>query len=72
MEIPPPPALIDMVGGVAPGRPLVERLRDHADVHLVGGAVRDLLLGKAPTDLDLVVEGDGTRWFPSSGTGRPP
>ena len=27
-------------------------------VHLVGGAVRDLLLGGEPSDLDLVVEGD--------------
>ena len=27
-------------------------------MHLVGGAVRDLLMGGAPTDLDLVVEGD--------------
>lgn len=27
-------------------------------VHLVGGAVRDLLLGRAPRELDLVVEGD--------------
>ena len=28
-------------------------------VHLVGGAVRDLLLGAEPHELDLVVEGDG-------------
>jgi tRNA nucleotidyltransferase (CCA-adding enzyme) len=28
---------------------------------LVGGSVRDLLLGQAPTDLDLVVEGDAAR-----------
>ena len=27
-------------------------------VHLVGGAVRDLLLGRAPRELDVVVEGD--------------
>jgi tRNA nucleotidyltransferase (CCA-adding enzyme) len=27
-------------------------------VHLVGGAVRDLLLGRVPRELDLVVEGD--------------
>ncbi len=27
-------------------------------VHLVGGAVRDLLLGRRPRELDLVVEGD--------------
>ena len=27
-------------------------------VHLVGGAVRDLLLERTPRELDLVVEGD--------------
>lgn len=37
---------------------LLPRLGDAAGVHLVGGAVRDLLLGGAPPDLDLVVEGD--------------
>ena len=44
--------------GALPG---VERLRDAAGdepVHLVGGAVRDLLLDRPRTDIDLVVEGD--------------
>ena len=43
-------ALIDMAAGVAgeEGTPL----------YLVGGAVRDLLLGRPTEDLDLVVEGD--------------
>jgi tRNA nucleotidyltransferase (CCA-adding enzyme) len=59
MDIPPPPALLDMVRRLGPGRVLIERLRERADVYVVGGAVRDLLLGKAPTDLDLAVEGDG-------------
>jgi tRNA nucleotidyltransferase (CCA-adding enzyme) len=36
----------------------MSRLRDDAGVHLVGGAVRDLLLGDEPFDLDFVVEGD--------------
>ena len=27
-------------------------------VHVVGGAVRDLLLGRMPREIDLVVEGD--------------
>lgn len=31
-------------------------------VYLVGGFVRDLLLGQETTDLDLVVEGDGLRF----------
>lgn len=38
--------------------PLIARLRDDAAVHLVGGAVRDLLLGDEPFDLDFVVEDD--------------
>ncbi len=37
---------------------LLERLGDQPDVFLVGGSVRDLLLGAAPDELDLVVEGD--------------
>ena len=43
-------ALIDMAAGIAAdeGTPL----------YLVGGAVRDLLLGRSTEDLDLVVEGD--------------
>ena len=43
-------ALIDMAAGIAAdeGTPL----------YLVGGAVRDLLLGRPTEDLDLVVEGD--------------
>jgi tRNA nucleotidyltransferase (CCA-adding enzyme) len=36
-------------------------------VHLVGGAVRDLLLGGAPIDLDLVVEGDAEAFARSLG-----
>ena len=38
--------------------PLLEAVRGIAGLHLVGGAVRDLLLGRDPVDLDLVVEGD--------------
>jgi tRNA nucleotidyltransferase (CCA-adding enzyme) len=30
--------------------------------YLVGGSVRDLLLGKANLDIDLVIEGDGIRF----------
>jgi tRNA nucleotidyltransferase (CCA-adding enzyme) len=44
--------------GALPG---VERVREAAadtPVHLVGGAVRDLLLGRPRADLDLVVEGE--------------
>ena len=31
-------------------------------LHAVGGAVRDLLRGRVPRELDLVVEGDAVAW----------
>jgi tRNA nucleotidyltransferase (CCA-adding enzyme) len=52
-----PEELADRVAGL----PGIERVRAAAaetPVHLVGGAVRDLLLGRDRADLDLVVEGD--------------
>jgi tRNA nucleotidyltransferase (CCA-adding enzyme) len=39
-------------------RPLLDRLSSTEGVYLVGGAVRDLLLGSDPLDLDLVVDGE--------------
>ena len=42
-------AVLERVGEAGGGAP----------VYLVGGAVRDLLLGRANLDVDLVVEGDG-------------
>ncbi|MCW2952333.1 MAG: Polynucleotide adenylyltransferase region, partial [Conexibacter sp.] len=49
------PARLRALPAVAP---LIDVLGAAADVHVVGGAVRDLLLGGAPLDVDLVVEGD--------------
>lgn len=60
MEIPPAPELIERLRSLPAGRPLLSHLGERTRVHLVGGAVRDLLLGGAPTDLDLVVEGDAS------------
>ena len=58
MEIPDRTELIELLRSLPAAAPLLDRLRDVAGVHVVGGAVRDLLLGGRPTDLDLVVEGD--------------
>ena len=40
------------------GRRLLDAAAGVEGVHLVGGAVRDLLLGREPRELDVVVEGD--------------
>jgi tRNA nucleotidyltransferase (CCA-adding enzyme) len=54
-----PEQTLERIHALPAARPLVARLGDHgAPVHLVGGAVRDVLLGGTPFDLDLVVEGD--------------
>ncbi|MCP9491379.1 MAG: hypothetical protein MSC31_16115 [Solirubrobacteraceae bacterium MAG38_C4-C5] len=49
-----PPALRALPAGAA----LLDALGGEPGVHLVGGAVRDLLLGREPRELDVVVEGD--------------
>ena len=44
---------------LAPGAEIVlGAVGDEPGVHVVGGAVRDVLLGRSPHELDLVVEGD--------------
>jgi len=40
------------------GRELLDLARGRTDVALVGGAVRDLMLGRTPRELDVVVEGE--------------
>jgi tRNA nucleotidyltransferase (CCA-adding enzyme) len=42
------------------GRELLDLAADREDVELVGGAARDLLLGRAPRELDVVVTGDAS------------
>ncbi|HZE04426.1 MAG TPA: hypothetical protein VE127_04330, partial [Solirubrobacteraceae bacterium] len=58
MPGPDPDALLERFAALPAAGPLLARLRDVDDVYLVGGAVRDLELGGAPLDLDLVVDGD--------------
>ncbi len=58
MEIPAPHVLLERVRAL-PGAPaLLARLPEGPGVHLVGGAVRDLLLERTPRELDLLVEDD--------------
>src|SRR5690349_11019813 len=50
--------LLDRLRGVPGAAPVLDALADLTGVWVVGGAVRDALLGREPRDLDLVVEGD--------------
>lgn len=59
-----PEARIDNIAealrGAYPELAAVHDVAGGKPVYLVGGAVRDLLLGQGRTDIDLVVEGDAT------------
>ena len=46
------------LAGLPGGRELLTLGAERPDIALVGGAVRDLLLGRTPRELDLVVEAD--------------
>jgi tRNA nucleotidyltransferase (CCA-adding enzyme) len=50
--------LLDQLRALPSAIPLLERLSGVSGVYVVGGGVRDLLLGGQPVDLDLLVEGD--------------
>jgi tRNA nucleotidyltransferase (CCA-adding enzyme) len=50
------PQLLERLAGLPRGRDVLAGPLEGA--HLVGGAVRDLALGHAPREIDLVVEGD--------------
>jgi tRNA nucleotidyltransferase (CCA-adding enzyme) len=51
-------AVLAAVGDHPGGRELLELARAGGEVSLVGGATRDLLLGRAPRELDVVVAAD--------------
>lgn len=58
MDTPTAKVLLSRFSALPPARPLLARLGEGQDVYLVGGAVRDLILGAEPLDLDLVVDGE--------------
>jgi len=53
-----PDDLLERLRDLPGAAPLFDALADVPGVWIVGGAVRDALLGRDPRDLDLVVEGD--------------
>ncbi len=61
------PKLLEQAVALPAARSLVGQLPAAPTVWLVGGAVRDLLLGGSPLDLDLVVEGDAAAFAASLG-----
>ncbi len=58
MAQPIPNVLLSRFSELPAAGPLLDRLAEADGVYLVGGAVRDLLLGGEPLDLDLVIEGE--------------
>jgi tRNA nucleotidyltransferase (CCA-adding enzyme) len=50
--------LLERVGRLPCGPRLLDAAAAQEGVHLVGGAVRDLLLGREPRELDVAVEGE--------------
>jgi len=53
-----PQDVLEALRALPCGARLLRAVAPEEPVHLVGGAVRDLLLGREPRELDLVVEGD--------------
>lgn len=52
-------SLLDAINALPGAGVLLDAVRESgADAHLVGGATRDLLLGRRPRELDVVVDGD--------------
>ena len=51
-------AVLEALRGLPGGSELLELARDRPDLELIGGATRDLLLGRSPRELDVVLAGD--------------
>jgi tRNA nucleotidyltransferase (CCA-adding enzyme) len=53
--------VLDALGRLPGGRELLTIAEARADLAVVGGAARDLLLGREPRELDVVVDGEAAR-----------
>jgi tRNA nucleotidyltransferase (CCA-adding enzyme) len=58
MSVAPPETVLEQLRQLPGGEALLDVASERDDVALVGGAVRDLLLGWTPRELDVVVGGD--------------
>ncbi len=54
-----PELVLERLRALERGERLLAALDGIGGIHVVGGAVRDLLLGRSPRDLDLVAEAEG-------------
>lgn len=52
---------LEVLRGLPWAAEVFDALSGEPQVHAVGGAVRDVLLGRSPSEVDLVVVGDATR-----------
>jgi len=59
--------VLQRLGGLPGGEELLGLAAERDDVELVGGAVRDLLLGGTPRELDVVVGGQGASFAEDAG-----
>jgi tRNA nucleotidyltransferase (CCA-adding enzyme) len=62
-----PGIVIERLPGLPGGEALLEVAAGRDDVELVGGAVRDLLLGREPRELDVVVGGGAVSFAEDAG-----
>jgi tRNA nucleotidyltransferase (CCA-adding enzyme) len=63
MTVASPEIVLERLRGLPGGAALLELAGERDDVELVGGAVRDLLLGGIPRELDVVVGGEDRQTF---------
>jgi tRNA nucleotidyltransferase (CCA-adding enzyme) len=67
MPVAAPEIVLERLRGLPGGAALLDMAAERADVELIGGAVRDLLLGREPRELDVVVGGEAVSFAQDAG-----